>query len=100
MKRRTFLLAAIALSSLMAIAAAAQTTSVLTVGLDRPTKLIAAADNSLLVAEIGTNVPNTGRISVVDRTTGVKKTLINGLPSGISNLGGPPEPSGVSGLAL
>ncbi len=100
MKLRTFLIAAMALISLMSVTALAQTTSVLTVGLDKPTKLIAAADNSLLVTEAGTVVANTGRLSVINRTTGVRQTLVNGLPSGVNNLGGPPEPSGPSGLTL
>ncbi len=78
----------------------AQMTTVLTGGLNRPTKIIVAADNSLLVAESGTTTPNTGRVSLVNRTTGARQTLIGGLPSGVSNLGGPPDPSGPSGLVM
>jgi hypothetical protein len=83
-----------------ALVAAAQTSSVLTVGLEKPTKLITAGDNSLLVAEGGTTTPNSGRVSLVNRTTGARQTIINGLPSGINNLGGAPSPSGPSALKL
>jgi hypothetical protein len=82
------------------LSAAAQTTSVLTTGLEKPTKLITAGDDSLLVAEAGTTTPNTGRVSLVNRTTGARQTLIDGLPSGLNNLGGPPNPSGPSALKL
>jgi hypothetical protein len=98
-KQITFILTIVALCGL-ALSVQAQTTSILTVGLERPTKIISAADNSLLVTEAGTFVPNTGRVSLVDRTTGARQTLINGLPSGVSNLGGPPEINGPSGLVL
>ena len=91
---------ALAVCGVLTFSAAAQTTSVLTVGLNKPTKLIAAGDNSLLVAEGGTMTPNTGRVSLVNRTTGVRQTLVNGLPSGVNNLGGAPSPSGPSALKL
>ena len=80
--------------------AAAQTTTVLTAGLNKPTKIIAAGDYSLLVAEGGTTTPNTGRVSRVERTTGARQTLVDGLPSGVNNLGGQPNPSGPSALKL
>jgi hypothetical protein len=83
-----------------ALSAAGQTTSTFTTGLTTPNKIITAGDNSLLVTEAGTTVPNTGRVSRVNRTTGARQTLINGLPSGVNNLGGPPVPSGPSALKL
>jgi hypothetical protein len=83
MKHRTLLIT-VALMSVITITTFAQTTSVLTVGLDKPSKVIASADNSLLVAESGTSLPNNGRISVVNRTTGHRQTLIDGLPSGVN----------------
>ncbi len=43
---------------------------------------------------------NTGRISVVDRTTGAHHTLIDGLPSGVSNLGGMDDTDGTTGIHL
>ena len=54
----------------------------------------------MLTAEFGTTTPNSGRISLVNRTTGARQTLVGGLPSGVNNLAGPPRPSGLSGLIL
>ncbi len=82
-----------------AIFAQAQT-SVFTTGLNNPAKIITAGSSSLLVAEAGTTAPNTGRISIVSRTTGERLTLIENLPSGVNNLGGSPAVSGPSGLKL
>ena len=93
----SLILIALLCSSLLA-----QTTSVFTTGLTIPNKLIAAGDNSLLVAEAGTLVPNTGRVSRVNRTTGARQTLISGLPSAV-NTGPtvtPPEVSGPTSLLL
>ena len=59
-----------------------------------------AGGASLLVTESGTNTPNSGRISLVNRTTGARRTLIDGLPSGITTSGGAPEVSGPSGIKL
>ena len=78
-----------------------QTTTVHATGLNTPNKIIKCPENSLLVAEAGTTAPNTGRISVVDRTSGARHTLIAGLPSAVSFLGGPMgDPDGPSGLLL
>jgi len=54
----------------------------------------------MLVAESGTMTPNTGRISVIDSRNGGRQTLIDGLPSGVSNLGGPPDTDGTTGIYL
>ena len=78
----------------------AQTTSVFTTGLTAPTKIITAGQSSLLVAEAGTLTPNQGRISLVNRASGARSTLIGGLPSGINRAEGQPAPSGPSGLKL
>src|SRR6185369_15513467 len=78
----------------------AQTTSVFTTGLNHPTKVITSADNSLLVSESGTMTPNTGRISIVDRTSGARHTLISGLPSGVKILGAPRERDATRGFCL
>jgi hypothetical protein len=51
---------------------------------------------SLLVAESGTRAPNTGRLSIVGRD-GLRRTLLDGLPSGIADVG---DVSGPSGMAL
>jgi hypothetical protein len=71
--------------------------TVFTVGLKAPTKIISAAQGSLVVTE-GGNGPNTGRVSVIDRT-GQRRTLIDNLPSAITQLG-EAGPSGPSGLDL
>ena len=78
------------------------TTTIHATGLNAPNKIIKCPQDSLLVAEGGTTAPNTGRISVVDRTTGARHTLIAGLPSALNFLGGNPngDPSGPSGLFL
>ncbi|HEX2123540.1 MAG TPA: ScyD/ScyE family protein, partial [Thermoanaerobaculia bacterium] len=69
-------------------------------GLLLPSKLIFSPQGNLIVAESGTETPNTGRISIVDRTSGARRTLIDGLPSGIFAVGGEAAPSGPSGLAV
>ena len=76
------------------------TVEVLTSRLIQPNKVILAGDTSLLVSEAGTVKPNTGRISLINRVNGNRRTLINGLPSGVNDLGGSPSPSGPSGLDL
>jgi len=65
-------------------------------GLRTPVKSIITPRGNLLVAEAG-NGPNTGRISIID-TSGNRRTLIDGLPSGFA----PPnlDPSGPAALAL
>lgn len=78
----------------------AQAASIFTTGLTAPTKIITAGQSSLLVAEAGTMTPNQGRISLVNRVTGARQTLIGGLPSGINRAEGQPAPSGPSGLKL
>ena len=92
---------AIALTiTLGVIYAQAQATSVLTTGLEKPSKMILAGQASLMVAEAGTTTPNSGRISLVNRGGGARQTLIDGLPSGLNRGGGTPEVSGPSGLKL
>jgi hypothetical protein len=78
----------------------AQATGVFTTGLTAPTKIITAGQSSLLVAEAGTLTPNQGRVSLVNRASGARTTLIGGLPSGINRAEGQPAPSGPSGLKL
>ena len=79
----------------------AQTSMVHTTGLNTPNKIINAPDNSMIVAEAGTTMPNSGRLSIVDRTTGARHTLISGLPSAVSFLGSPAgDPDGPSGIVL
>lgn len=95
------MLAILSISLFTSSAAFAQTATVHTTGLNTPNKVIKAPDNSLIVAEAGTTTANTGRLSIVDRTTGARHTLISGLPSAVSFLGGPAgDPDGPSGLDL
>src|SRR5438445_9897206 len=74
-------------------------TTVLASDLRAPTKIIMSKNGNLLVAEQGSG-PNTGRISILDPSSGERRTLLDGLPSAINNLGGFPAPSGPSGLAM
>ena len=59
-----------------------------------PTGIIQSNTGNLLIAESGTAAPNTGRISIVD-LIGNRRTLVAGLPSGISDVGTPNGPSGL-----
>jgi hypothetical protein len=71
--------------------------SVLATGLKAPTKIILSTKGNLLVAEQG-NGSNTGRISIIDKSSGARRTLIEGLPAA---LGAPNnDPSGPTGLAM
>src|SRR5829696_2734697 len=89
------------ISLLTFTAAAGQTAMVHTAGLTAPNKIINAPADSMIVAEAGTTMPNTGRLSIVDRTSGARHTLISGLPSAVSFLGGPMgDPDGPSGIVL
>src|SRR3954452_21431570 len=74
----------------------AQNATVLATGLNSPMKLAMTPERNLLVSE-STVQPNTGRISIVDRA-GVRRTLIDGLPSGPAFPGSSPE--GPAALAL
>jgi hypothetical protein len=96
-RKRSFILAsAIALALMLSFAETkAQTATVFTAGLSQPAKIILTPEGNLLVTET-VGVPNMGRISIIDRF-GVRRTLIDGLPSGISDVG---DPSGPSGLDL
>src|SRR6185436_6475699 len=69
-------------------------------GLQTPSRMIFTQQGNVLVAESGTSAANSGRLSFIDRTSGARRTLIDGLPSGISGSGAEAAPSGPSGLAL
>lgn len=68
-----------ALVLLTSVPAAAQ--SLFTRGLQLPQRLIFTPLGNLLVSEGGTAVPNTGRVSIVDRQ-GNRRSLLEGLPAG------------------
>ncbi|HUQ34579.1 MAG TPA: ScyD/ScyE family protein [Pyrinomonadaceae bacterium] len=85
----------IALVLVLAFAEAkAQTASVFTTGLSQPAKIMLTPEGNLLVTET-LGPPNSGRVSIIDHF-GNRRTLIDGLPSGISAEG----PSGPSGLDM
>ena len=65
-------------------------------GLQLPSKIIQGGKGNLIVAESGTFAPNSGRVSIVD-AQGNRHTLVDGLPSGLNELG---DVSGTSGLYL
>jgi hypothetical protein len=69
-------------------------------GLNAPTHMAFSAQGNLIVAESGLAASNTGRISLIDRATATRRTLIDGLPSAINTAGGEPAPSGPTGVAL
>ena len=71
--------------------------SVVTNGLKAPTKITFSTLGNLLVAEQGDG-PNTGRISIIDKILGARRTLIDGLPAGFSAPNN--DPSGPSGLVM
>ena len=58
--------------------------------------MVLTGRGNLLVAESGAGA-NTGRLSLIDRKTGVRRTILDGLPAGANLEGGT---SGPSGLAL
>jgi hypothetical protein len=63
-------------------------------GLQLPLGITQSNQGNLIVSEAGTMVPNTGRISLID-TGGNRRTLIDGLPSGINDVLEPSGPYGV-----
>lgn len=65
-------------------------------GLQGPSKIIQTPLGNLLVAEFGTETPNTGRISIISEG-GTRRTLLDGLPSGINDVG---DVVGITGLYL
>ena len=67
---------------------------VFTTGLLNPAKLILGPSGSLLVSEFDAK-PNSGRVSLVT-SSGVRRTLIDGLPSGVGANG----PDGPTGMVL
>ena len=92
----TLYLAAAALAcALSAAGARAQSVSVFAGGLKGPTKVVMTARGNLLVTESG-DAPNAGRLSLVDRQTRARRTILDGLPAGPSAEGGISGPSGLA----
>jgi hypothetical protein len=63
-------------------------------GLQIPLGITQSNQSNLIVGETGTTTPNTGRISLVG-LDGARRTLLDGLPSGINDVGEPSGPHGV-----
>lgn len=90
----TFLLSLVVSVLLLAgIDAQAQCTVVAT-GLRTPLGITQSNKDNLIVSETGTPTLHTGRISIVD-SSGNRRTLLNGLPSAINDVGEPSGPAGV-----
>ena len=68
----------------------------LTSGLQLPVGITQSNQDNLIVGENGMSAPNTGRVSIVD-LDGSRRTLLDGLPSGIADV---LEPSGPGGVFL
>ena len=98
-KRFTSLITAALLACMLAgVQTSAQCPpEVVTAGLLRPLGITQSNQGNLLVSETGTRVLHTGRISIVDPGSGIRRTLLDGLPSGISDVN---DPSGPAGLFL
>jgi len=63
-------------------------------GLQIPLGITQSNQDNLIIAETGTPEPNTGRISIVD-LDGNRRTLLDGLPSGLNDIREPSGPAGV-----
>src|SRR5688572_7968737 len=68
-------------------------------GLRSPMEAAFTHQKNVIVAEAGIGA-NNGRISIVDRTSGARRTLVEGLPGAIFTGTTPPQQTGPSGLAL
>ena len=88
-------LAAAVACALTAAGARAQSVSVFTGGLKGPTKVVITAKGNLLVTESGDG-PNKGRLSIIDRQTRARRTILDGLPAGPSPEGGISGPAGLA----
>jgi hypothetical protein len=64
-------------------------------GLFSPLRLLFTPRGSLLVSEGGLQAPNTGRVSILDRQ-GIRRTLLEGLPSGPAHFTNPYGPTGMA----
>src|ERR1700730_14420290 len=78
------------------VTATAQRATVFATGLKYPSRIITGPSGNLLVTEADTT-PNSGRVSLIDKS-GNRRTLIDGLPSGLAAPGN--DVDGPNGLAL
>jgi hypothetical protein len=66
-------------------------------GLKEPMGTVLTNQGNLLVSENGTTELHSGRISIIDPNSGNRRTLLDGLPSAISDVN---EPSGPHGIVM
>jgi hypothetical protein len=92
-RRLAFGLASMAVVLLATAKTSAQCTELIA-GLHKPLGSALTNRGNLLVSESGTGAQGSGRISIVD-PSGNRRTLIDGLPSGISDVGSPLGPAGL-----
>lgn len=69
--------------------------TIFTSELRRPMGMARSNQGNLLVSETGTPAPHSGRISIVG-PSGERRTLLDGLPSGKSDVGDPAGPAGIA----
>jgi hypothetical protein len=93
-KLSLYLAAALA-CALVSAGAEAQSVSVFAGGLKGPTKVVLTNKGNLLVTESG-DAPNKGRLSLIDRQTRARRTILDGLPAGRSPEGAVSGPSGLA----
>lgn len=74
----------------------AQTPEIFATGLLAPSKIIQTPRGNFIVAEGGPEVPNNGRVSIVDKH-GTRRTLLDGLPSARTFVG---DFNGTTGVVL
>jgi hypothetical protein len=92
----SFSLALAVLTVTLATAQASAQCNTLITGLREPLGTALSNQGNLLVSETGTPAPNSGRISILD-ADGNRRTLLDGFPSAINDVG---EPSGPAGLFM
>lgn len=78
----------------LAVPLAAQAQRVVATGLRTPHKLVLTPGGNFLVSEPTTEI-NSGRVSFVSRS-GVRRSLFEGLPGGVDDVGGPAGPSAMA----
>jgi len=86
----------IAFLALPFFSAMAQDSTVFATGLQQPVGIVFTPAGNLLVSEGGLEEPGTGRVSMLDRN-GVRRSLLEGLPTGRGYL---LRPFGPTGMAL
>src|SRR5262249_1333605 len=91
--RLSRVLLSLAIMALATARGSAQCTQIVG-GLRAPLGTALTQAGNLLVSEAGTGAPGSGRISIVDPKGG-RRTLLDGLPSGLSDVHEPAGPNGI-----